>query len=109
MNLLKKKNGSRYLVFLIEQNCNSFNENKKVLKKYTEHWDGIKKEIKTMNGGKKFEYAKNFKKINLNSDDDLPLDKSLKFSTVTIVVRSVFQEDRKFCPQIYVDEFLYEL
>ena len=33
-------------------------ENKEVLKKYEEVREGIKKEIKTINGGKKIEYRK---------------------------------------------------
>ena len=44
-------------------------------------------------------------KIILNSDDDLLLNKQL---TMTIVVKSVFEEDGKFYPQIYLDEWLYE-
>ena len=35
-------------------------ENKEVLKKYEEVWEGIKKEIETINGGKKIEYGKDF-------------------------------------------------
>ena len=41
-----------------------------------------------------------------DSDDDLPLNKQLKFPTMTIVVRSVFEEDDKYYPQ---DEYLCEL
>ena len=48
-------------------------------------------------------------KIKFNSDDDSPLDKPSKFSSRTIVVRSIFEEDGKFYPQIYLDECLYEL
>ena len=44
-----------------------------------------------------------------NSDNDLPLNKLLKFHTMAIVVRSVFEEDNKLYPQIYLDEFQYEL
>ena len=29
-------------------------------KKYKEVWEGIKKEIETINGGEKFEYGKDF-------------------------------------------------
>ena len=47
MDLLKKKNGNKYLVF-----NSTDDENKEVLKKYTELWDSIKSEIKTINGGK---------------------------------------------------------
>ena len=38
----------------------TLDENKEVSKKYKEVWDGIKKEIETVNGGKKIEYGKNF-------------------------------------------------
>ena len=34
-------------------------------------------------------------KIKLNSDGDLPLKKSLKFNAMTIIIRSVFEEDGK--------------
>ena len=48
-------------------------------------------------------------KTKFNSDDDLPLNKQLKFSTMTIVVISVFEEDGKFYPQVYLDKCLYEI
>ena len=35
-------------------------ENKEVLKKYEEVWEGIKKEIQAINGGEKIEYEKDF-------------------------------------------------
>ena len=38
-------------------------ENKEVLKKYTELWNGIKNEIETINSGKKDEYGRDFMKI----------------------------------------------
>ena len=53
--------------------------------------DKIKNEIETINGDKKFEYGKDFMRIEFDSDDNLPLNKSLKFSTMTIIVRSVFK------------------
>ena len=48
-------------------------------------------------------------KINFNFDDNLPLNKVLKLNNSTIIVRSVFQEDNKYYPQIFLDECLYEL
>ena len=48
-------------------------------------------------------------KIKFNSDDNLHLDKILKLHNLTIVVRSVFQEDNKYYPQVYLDEYSYEL
>ena len=35
-------------------------ENKEVLKKYEEVWEGVKRETEKINGGKKVEYGKVF-------------------------------------------------
>ena len=48
-------------------------------------------------------------KIKFNSDDDLPFNKQLRFFNLTIIVRTVFEEDGKYYPQIFLDECLYEL
>ena len=48
-------------------------------------------------------------KIKFDSNDDLPLNKPLKFPTMTIIVRSAFNEDSNFYPQFYLDEYLYKL
>ena len=48
-------------------------------------------------------------KIKFNSDDDLPLNKILKLHMLTIIVRSVFEEDGKYYPQVFLDECLYEV
>ena len=87
----------------------SVNENKGLLKKYTGVWDRIKCEIKTINAGKENDYGNDYMKIKFNSDDDLPLNKPLKFHAMTIIIRSVFEEGGKLYPQIYLDECLYEL
>ena len=46
-------------------------------------------------------------KIKFNSDDNLPLNKPLKFHSMTIIIRSVFEEDRKLYPQVFLDDTLY--
>ena len=66
------------------------NENKALLKKYTDVLDGIKEEIKAINGGKENDYGKYYMKIKFNSDDYLSLNKPLKFHAMTIIIRSVF-------------------
>ena len=48
-------------------------------------------------------------KIKFNSDDNLPLKKQLKFLNVTIIVRSVFEEDGQYYPQVFLDECLFEV
>ena len=48
-------------------------------------------------------------KIKFVTDENLPLNKLLKLHMLTRIVRSVFEEDGKLYPQIYLDECLYEL
>ena len=48
-------------------------------------------------------------KIQFNSDDNLPLNKPLKFHNMTITIRSAFEEDVKLYPQICLDDTLCEL
>ena len=52
---------------------------------------------------------KNYARIGVNIDDDLPLNKPIKFPTLTIIIRCVFQEGETLYPRIYLDECLYEL
>ena len=100
---IEEKNGNKYLIF------DSVDENKEVLKKYADVWDGIKNKIKAINGGKENDYEKDYMKIKFNSDDDLPLNKPLKFHVMTLIIRSVFEEDGKFYTQLFLDGTLYEL
>ena len=97
MDILKKKNGNKYLIF------NSVDENKEVLKRYTDIWDGIKNKIKATN------YGKDYMAIKFNSDNDMLLNKPLKFLLQTIIIRCVFSEDGKLYPQFFLDNTLYEL
>ena len=41
---------------------------------------------------------KNIQKIKFDSDDELPLNKIVEISTVTIVVRAIFLENNKYHP-----------
>ena len=100
---IKEKNGNKYLIF------NSADKNKEILKKYTKLWNGIESETETINGSKEGEYGKDFMKIKFDTDDNLPLNKTLKLHNMTIVVRSVFEEGGKLYPQINLDECLFEL
>ena len=100
---IEEKNGNKYLIF------DSVDENKEVLKKYADVWDGIKNKIKAINGDKENDYGKDYMKIKFNSDDDLPLNKLLKFHLMTIIIRCVFSEDGKLYPQLFLDDTLYEL
>ena len=45
-------------------------------------------------------------KIKFDSDDNLSLNKVLKFHALTIIIRSVFERDGKYYPQIFLDDAL---
>ena len=45
-------------------------------------------------------------KIKFISDNDLPLNKQLKFINLTIIFRSFLKEDGKYYPQMFLDECL---
>ena len=48
-------------------------------------------------------------KIKFSLDDDFPLNKQLKLLNLTTIVRTVFEENGKYYPQIFLDECLFEL
>ena len=52
---------------------------------------------------------KKFFENKFSSDDNLPLNKPLKFNTMTITIRSALEEDGKLYPQVLLDDTLYEL
>ena len=95
----EEKNGN-YLIL------DSTDKNKKVLIKYTKLLDGIKNSTEKVNK-KLDEYVKKFMKINFNSDDNLPLNETLKLHNITIIIRSVF-EDGKYYSQVFLEGYLYE-
>ena len=92
----KEKYGKKYLIIDSTE-------------KYEEVFSGIKSEIEALNGGKELFCEKNYARIGVNTDDDLHLNKQLKFLTLAIIIRCVFQKGKKLYPQIYLDKCLYEL
>ena len=91
----KEKNGEKYLVL-------------DLIDKYEEVFSGIKSEIETINSEKLF-YEKHYRKIGVNTDGNIPLNKKLKFSSLIIIIRCVFQKGKELYPQIYLDKCLYQL
>ena len=59
--------------------------------------------------GKKTEYGKDSKRIRFKSNDALSLDKAIKLRLLIIVIRSVFSEDGKFYPQLFLDDAIYNV
>ena len=99
--IIEEKDANKYLIF------DSTDENKELLKKYNDFFDGIKGKIKEVCGDE-FDYEKGYMKIKFNSDDNLPLKKPLKFHIMTITIRSVFKEDGKLYSQVFLDDNLYK-
>ena len=99
---MEEINGDKYLVF-----DNTY-ENKELLKRYDDVFNGIMSKIKEIDDDW-LEYAKDYMKIRFSSDDNLPLNKPLKFYQMTITIRCVFSEDNKLYPQVFLDEALYSL
>ena len=48
-------------------------------------------------------------KIKFNSDDNLPLKKTLVFHNIMTVVTSIFHEGNRYYQQVLLDEYLYKL
>ena len=99
---IKENNRNKYLIL------DPSDENKEVLRKYKELWNGIKNKIENINDGE-CKYGKDFTKMKFFTNDDLPLSKQLTLQMLVIIIRSVFEDKGKFYPQVYLDECLYEL
>ena len=82
---IEEKGVNKYLVF------DSTDENKELLKKYNDVFNGIMGKIKEVSNDE-CDYEKDYMKIKFNSDDSLPLNKPLNFHNMTIIIRSVFEE-----------------
>ena len=48
-------------------------------------------------------------KIKVNSEDELPLNKTLEINCMVIIARPVIHENSKYYSQIFLDECLYKL
>ena len=83
---IKEKNGSKYFNIALTDSNND------VLIKHAEIWSGIKDQIKKINNGSVGEYPKDYMKIKFDSDDNLPLNKIIKFCVLTIIIRNIFEK-----------------
>ena len=99
---IEESKGNKHLIL------DSTDKNEKIFEKYIKFWDGITNliecnSIEKANNkiGEYEKYEKNFMKIKFNWHNNLPLNKTLKIQNVTIVIRSLFEEDVKYCPQFF--------
>ena len=97
---IEESNGNKYLIFA------STDKNKEIWKKYTELWNEIDNQIETINGGEPIEYKKYFTKIEFESDNDLRLGKISSTPNMVIFTGCVFQEDKKYYPQVDLHQII---
>ena len=83
-------------------------KSKDALKKYGDLWKKIKSIIRSTSN-RSDNYFEKYLKIRFNSDDELPLKKTLELHNIILAVRSVFREHNKHNPKIFSDECLYKL
>ena len=76
-------NGNKYLTLV------PTNENKEKIKKYEELWSKIRDLIRSITKNSD-DYDEKYMKIKFNSDDELPLNKTIEIPSMTIVVRVIF-------------------
>ena len=100
---VEEYNGSKYLTITLTRN------NNQVLIDYAKVWNGILEQIKKVNDGLVNEWGKDYMKTKFDSNDNIPLNKTLKFRALTIVIRSVFDSEGKYYPQTFLDNTLVDL
>ena len=78
------------------------------LRKFANIWKSIRAKIEENTGGI-VQYDKDYMKIKFKSNDNLPIDNTVNMHQFTIIIRSVFAQNGKFYPQLFLDDALYEL
>ena len=99
---IEEKGSNKYLIF------DSTDKNKELLKRYDDVFNRLIDKIKKIDDDW-LEYTKDYTKIKFNSDDNLSLNKPLKFYQMTITIRCVISEDNKLYPQVFLDKAFYSL
>ena len=81
--------------------------NKDALNVFDDMFNFISNKINKIDGDDKKVYG--YIRLKFNSDVDLPLDKLIKFHTLTAIVAGVILKSNKFYPEIYIDEGIFEI
>ena len=78
-----------------------------ILRKFANIWESIRDKIDKKTDDI-VQYDKNYMKIKFESNYNLPTDNVINMHQVTIIIRLVFQRNKKLYPQIYLDDCLYK-
>ena len=84
------------------------NESKEKKKKYEDLLSKIRDLIRSITKSSD-DYDEKYMKIKFNSNNELPLNKTIEIPTMTIVVRAVFYENNKYYPHVFLAECLYKI
>ena len=68
-------------------------------KRYGKLWSKIQDLIRSITENSE-DYDEKYVKIKLNSDNKLPLNKTVEISIMTIVARAIFLDNNKYYPQV---------
>ena len=79
-----------------------------ILRKFANIWKSIRAKIEENTGGI-VQYDKDYMRIKFESNDNLPIDNIINMHQITIIIRSVFAQNGKFHPQLFLDDALHEL
>ena len=90
------------LLYLIFQSATGYfkeeNDEKHLIldstEKYKQVFSVIKSQIEIIISREKMYYEKNYARIGVHTNDDMPLNKQIKFPTLTIIIRCVFKKDK---------------
>ena len=101
---LEEINKNKYLTLV------PINESKGIRKNYEDLWCKTRDLTRSINKNSN-DYDEKYMKIKFNSDVELPLNKTIEIASMIIVIRAVFYENKnkKYYPEIFLDECLYEL
>ena len=86
--------------------CNEFED--LTYLKYGKVWEEIKNSINYFANDKFSDYNKDYRVIMFNTDDSLPLNKTIKIKRLTIIIRSILKNGGGYYPQIFLDDCLYD-
>ena len=86
----------------------STNESKKIIKKCEELWSKIRDLISSITKNSD-DHNEKYMKFKFDSDDELPVNKTIEIRSMIIVVRAAFHENNKYYPQVFIDGCLYKL
>ena len=98
----EKINGNKYLTLVLNK------ESKEIINKYEELWIKTRDLISSVTKNSD-DYEEKYIKIKFDSDDKLPLNKTIEIPVMIIVVRAIFYENNKYYPAVSLDEYFYKL